>query len=99
MINAPPAVPGLKIASRTSAVARKGRRAGTRVRITTQVSNAEDGARLCLALGDVDGTLRWIEAACAERRGWLTYLKVEPLLDPIRSDPRYRDLLRRMQLD
>jgi len=39
------------------------------------------------------------EKGYAERRGWLTYLKVEPLLDPIRSDPRFVEWLRRMHLD
>ncbi len=41
----------------------------------------------------------WLERARAERRGWLTYLKVEPLLEPIRGDPRFAELLRKMRLD
>jgi hypothetical protein len=33
-----------------------------------------------------------------ERRGWLVYMRVEPLFDPVRDHPRYRDLAQRMQL-
>ncbi len=58
-----------------------------------------DFARLALALGDHDAVFHWIERAHAERRGWLAYLKVEPTLDPVRGDPRFRDWLRRMRLD
>lgn len=58
-----------------------------------------DFARMYLALGDADRVFEWIERAREERRGWLVYLKVEPNLGPIRSDPRYADLLRRMRLD
>jgi tetratricopeptide (TPR) repeat protein len=58
-----------------------------------------DFARIHLALGDADGTFEWLEKAYRERRGWLTYLNVEPLLAPIRSDPRFAELVRRMKLD
>jgi hypothetical protein len=58
-----------------------------------------DFARLHLVLGDFDGAFEWLERAYAERRGWLTYLKVEPLLDPIRGDPRFGELVRKMRLD
>jgi len=51
-----------------------------------------------IALGDADEAFRWIERARAERRGWLAYLRVEPIFDPIRSDPRFPDLLERMKL-
>jgi thioredoxin-like negative regulator of GroEL len=51
-----------------------------------------------IALGEADEAFRWIERARAERRGWLAYLRVEPIFDPIRSDPRFPDLLERMKL-
>jgi hypothetical protein len=53
---------------------------------------------LALALDDADAAFRWLEAAHHERRGWLTYLAVEPLLDPLRQDPRFDELRRRMRL-
>jgi tetratricopeptide (TPR) repeat protein len=58
-----------------------------------------DFARIHLALGDGDGAFGWLEKAYEERRGWLAYLRIEPLLDPIRSDPRFSELVRRMKLD
>jgi serine/threonine-protein kinase len=51
-----------------------------------------------IALGDNDEAFGWIERAHAERRGWLAYLRVEPIFDPLRDDPRFRDLLARMGL-
>jgi len=58
-----------------------------------------DRAKLALALGDHDGAFRALEQARAERRGWLVYLRVEPLFDPIRGDARFRELLRVMGLE
>ena len=65
----------------------------------TRYVSPVDLARLHVVLGDADGTFHWLEQAYAERRGWMTYLNVEPLLEPIRGDPRFRDLVRRMKLD
>jgi len=58
-----------------------------------------DFARLALSLGRLEDAWEWLERARADRRGWLVYLKVEPLVDPIRRDPRFRELLRLMRLD
>jgi serine/threonine protein kinase/tetratricopeptide (TPR) repeat protein len=65
----------------------------------TRYVSPVDLARLHIVLGDTDGTFHWLEQAYAERRGWMTYLNVEPLLEPIRSDPRFADLVRRLKLD
>jgi hypothetical protein len=51
-----------------------------------------------LGLGEVDQAFAWLERAREERRGWLCYLKVEPLLDPVRGDPRFGRLLGAMKL-
>lgn len=58
-----------------------------------------DFIRLALVLGRYEDAWQWIERAKADRRGWLVYLRVEPLLDPIRGDPRFRELQRFMRLD
>jgi TolB-like protein/Tfp pilus assembly protein PilF len=47
-------------------------------------------------LGDKDPAFQWLEKAYSERNPMLAFLRVEPLFDPLRSDPRYQDLLRRM---
>jgi Flp pilus assembly protein TadD len=65
----------------------------------TRYVSPVDLARLHIVLGDADGTFKWLEQAYAERRGWMTYLNVEPLLEPIRGDPRFRELVRKMKLD
>ncbi len=53
-------------------------------------------AEVCLGLGDLNQTFEWLEKAYQERARALAFLKVEPKLDPLRSDPRFQDLLRRM---
>ncbi|HXF94959.1 MAG TPA: protein kinase [Gemmatimonadales bacterium] len=55
-------------------------------------------ATLHLGLGEPEAALDWAERAHAERRGWLAYLKVNPILDPLRGHPRFRALLDRMRL-
>jgi serine/threonine-protein kinase len=50
------------------------------------------------ALGQADEAFTWLDRAYEERRGWLAYLNVEPMLDPLRGDPRFRRLAERMHL-
>ena len=57
-----------------------------------------DQAKLALGLGDYDAAFGAMERAYAERRGWLVYLKVDPLFDPVRGDARFGELVRRMGL-
>ena len=47
-------------------------------------------------LGENDEAIEWLEKAFDDRNGWMPFLQVEPRLDPLRSDPRFQDLLRRM---
>jgi serine/threonine-protein kinase len=51
---------------------------------------------LYAALGDTDKAFAQLEKAYEDRCEPLVYLKVNPLSDPLRSDPRFQDLLRRM---
>ncbi len=51
------------------------------------------------ALHQHDEAFEWLERAYEERRGWLAYLGIEPMLDPLREDPRFAELLRRMRLE
>jgi TolB-like protein/DNA-binding winged helix-turn-helix (wHTH) protein/Tfp pilus assembly protein PilF len=51
-----------------------------------------------LALGEIDQAFQWLEKAY-EHRDWpLVQLNVAPYWDPIRSDPRFQDLVRRVGL-
>jgi TolB-like protein/DNA-binding winged helix-turn-helix (wHTH) protein len=49
-------------------------------------------------VGDKDAALEWLEKACEERHFEVVFLKVSPKFDPLRSDPRFERLLRRMRL-
>ena len=57
-------------------------------------------ARIYMGLGDKDTAFTWLEKSYAERSQGLArnYPKVSPTVDPLRSDPRFADLLRRMNL-
>jgi len=49
-------------------------------------------------LGDKEEALRWLQKAYDERPNWIPFIKVDPSLDPLRSDPRFPALLRGMGL-
>ena len=53
-------------------------------------------AMIYVGLGQKDEALRWLERAYREHDGNIVLLKVWPAWDPLRSDPRFQDLLRRM---
>jgi serine/threonine protein kinase/TolB-like protein/Tfp pilus assembly protein PilF len=53
-------------------------------------------AGIYAALGDSDQALAWLEKAYEGRSDGLILLKVDPTVDSLRSDPRFQDLLRRM---
>jgi eukaryotic-like serine/threonine-protein kinase len=56
-------------------------------------------AVLHASLGDVDEAFRWLHIAVEERAPGLILLRVHPRLDPIRSDPRYRPLVKKLGLE
>lgn len=51
-----------------------------------------------LACGDRGAALDWLERAHVERRGWVVYLNVNPIFDPLRGEDRFKALARRMTL-
>jgi hypothetical protein len=55
-----------------------------------------DRAVVHLGLGNTDKALEYLVNAYEERSSWMTYLNVEPRLDPLRADPRFADLVRRV---
>src|SRR5262249_34714626 len=55
-------------------------------------------ALIYAGLGDTDKAFEQLERADDERAEFLVYLKMEPRLAPLRTDPRYQNLLRRVGL-
>jgi serine/threonine-protein kinase len=55
-------------------------------------------ALLHLGLGDKDQAFDWLQKAAQDHSEWFAYLKVDPRLEPIRTDPRYLNLLRHLKL-
>jgi TolB-like protein/Flp pilus assembly protein TadD len=55
-------------------------------------------AIVCDALGEKDQVFEWLERAYEQRDDRLVFIKVDPLSDNIRLDPRFPDLLRRLGL-
>ena len=49
-----------------------------------------------IALGDKDEAFKWLERSYEERSFWLGWLKMDQMLDPLRDDPRFKDLLKRL---
>ncbi len=56
-------------------------------------------AGIYLGLDDKEQTFMWLDRAVKERDDRLIYLAVEPMADPIRSDPRFQTLLTRIHLN
>ncbi|MCZ6769371.1 MAG: tetratricopeptide repeat protein, partial [Acidobacteria bacterium] len=56
-------------------------------------------AMLHAQLGEKDQAFEWLEESYQERNAGLVILKVTPYFDPLRDDPRFTDLLRRMNLE
>ncbi len=59
---------------------------------------AVDLAEAHTLLEERDQALTWLETAYARRRPRMVFLGVDPIWDPLRSDPRFHDLLNRMNL-
>ena len=74
-----------------------------RLELEMEESKGGQGAEFELAeifaqLGDKDQAFTWLEKALEKRSVMMMYLKVLPNLDPLRSDPRFNDLIRRVGL-
>jgi pentatricopeptide repeat protein len=52
-----------------------------------------------LGLDDNEQTFAWLEHAYEEHSNILQFIRVHPYFDPIRSDPRFKDLMHRVGLD
>ena len=59
-------------------------------------SNAPEIAVVCVGLDEKDQAMAWLERAYGER--FNPGVLMRPAFDPLRSDPRFQDLLRRIGL-
>jgi hypothetical protein len=55
-------------------------------------------ALVAIGLGDKDLAFSWLGKAVEDRSEWLCKIRVDPVLDSLRSDPRFEALLRRMDI-
>ena len=53
-------------------------------------------AEACVRVGDKECVFEWLERGFEERDDLMINLKVEPVFDSLRSDPRFQDLVRRV---
>jgi TolB-like protein/tetratricopeptide (TPR) repeat protein len=51
-------------------------------------------ARIHLGLGEFEAALDWLQKGLEERSYWMVFLKVDPVYDPIRTHPRFGELLK-----
>lgn len=87
------------------AYARAGRRADAlrmlaelKKRLKSEYVPAAAFVDVYLGLEDYDQTFMWLEKAYQEQSNILQFLRV-PFFDPIRNDPRFKDLQRRVGLN
>jgi TolB-like protein/DNA-binding winged helix-turn-helix (wHTH) protein/tetratricopeptide (TPR) repeat protein len=55
-------------------------------------------AQIYAALNDNEQTFKWLQMAYDDRAVWMSYLAVDPVFEGFRSDQRFQDLLRRVNL-
>ncbi|MGH9838290.1 MAG: TPR end-of-group domain-containing protein [Blastocatellia bacterium] len=53
-------------------------------------------ARIYAGLGEKDSAFAWLEQACQARSHYLVWIKTDLLLDHLRPDPRFRELIQRV---
>jgi serine/threonine protein kinase/Tfp pilus assembly protein PilF len=55
-------------------------------------------AQAYMRMGEKEKTFEWLQKAYEEHDSGLVSIAVEPMFEPVRSDPRFKDLLRRLKL-
>lgn len=52
-------------------------------------------AHIYAGLGDHEEALKWLAKACDDRVTWVPFMRIDPKLAVLRSDPRFKELLKR----
>jgi Flp pilus assembly protein TadD len=65
---------------------------------TSRYVSPFDLALTHLGLGETGQALDWLERACEDRSFWFLYSIRLPFFASVRSEPRFREILRRMNL-
>ncbi len=63
------------------------------------ISNSYNTAMIYAGLGDKNRALEYLEKSYQEKEYLLLYVKVDPLWESLRAEARYKDLLRRLNLE
>jgi serine/threonine-protein kinase len=86
-----------------------GRRSGYTAALRVWFEGEEDRARreyvsalriaiLAIRVGEIDKAFYWVNEAVDDRNAGLVYLKIDPKYAPLRSDPRFAQVIRRVGL-
>jgi lipopolysaccharide biosynthesis regulator YciM len=59
---------------------------------------AAEYARAYLRLGQKQQALEWLSKACDEHTIFVLFIKTDPLYDDLRADPRFQELVKRIQV-
>jgi tetratricopeptide (TPR) repeat protein len=81
--------------------ARIGDRTGAEQQLKTMLDSKNkpspyDAAEIYAALGEKDKAFENLETAFKEKYSGLSYILVDPALEPLQSDDRFKDLVKRM---
>jgi tetratricopeptide (TPR) repeat protein len=78
---------------------------GKTINILSQLKNMGDEfyvhpiylSIIYLALNDREEALNWLEKGYEDRSEWMIYLQVEHMLDPLRNEVRFKELVKKMK--
>jgi TolB-like protein/Tfp pilus assembly protein PilF len=100
-----PQSPSISVVALALAYAKQGKRAETEQQISalrdlakTQYIRPYFFASIYATLGDKDSAFAELEKSLAEKDCYLGRITVDPFMDPLRDDPRFKSLLKRMNL-